>query len=119
MKILDTLFGYHPKDEYVFILPNSSNNEVEENNEIVNIYPSLSVNLDFLKVKYNLLINSDINVRKFTLPIKNKEFSAALVYIDGMVDNDSINNAILSPLLLRNSITMQPATSSTAVSKDI
>lgn len=119
MKILDTLFGYHPKDEYVFILPNSSNNEVEENNEIVNIYPSLSVNLDFLKVKYNLLINSDINVRKFTLPIKSKEFSAALVYIDGMVDNDSINNAILSPLLLRNSITMQPATSSTAVSKDI
>ena len=119
MKILDTLFEYKPKNEYNFLLPNSSNNEIEENTEITNLYPSISVNLDFLKVKYNLLINSDINIRNFTLTLKSKEFSAALIYIDGIVDSASINTSILNPLLLRNSITMNPYQASTAVSKNI
>lgn len=118
MNFFNKIFSYQPQKEYNFILPNSSNNILVEENENIDIYPTLSVNLDYLKVKYNLIINSDINVRQFILPIKSKNFSAAIIYIDGIVDSDSINTSILTPLLLRNSITMQP-TNVSAVSKDI
>lgn len=118
MSLISKIFGYKPPKEYNFILPDTANNIVNDDTEIVDIYPSLSVNLEYLKSKYNLIINSDINVRKFNLPIKAKEFSAAIIYIDGIVDTDSINDSILSPLLLRNSITMQP-TKTVAISKDI
>ena len=53
-----------------------------------------------------------------TFVIKSKNFSAAIIYIDGIVDSASINTSILTPLLLRNSITMQP-TNVSAVSKNI
>lgn len=118
MSIISKLFEYKPPKEYNFVIPNTSNNIVDEDTEIVEIYPSLAVNLEYLKSKYNLILNSDINVRKFTLSIKSKEFSSAIIYIDGIVDNNSINESILSPLLLRNSITMQP-TKTVAISKDI
>lgn len=118
MSIISKLFEYKPPKEYNFVIPNTSNNIVDEDTEIVEIYPSLVVNLEYLKSKYNLILNSDINVRKFTLSIKSKEFSSAIIYIDGIVDNNSINESILSPLLLRNSITMQP-TKTVAISKDI
>lgn len=118
MSIISKLFEYKPPKEYNFVIPNTSNNIVYEDTEIVEIYPSLAVNLEYLKSKYNLILNSDINVRKFTLSIKSKEFSSAIIYIDGIVDNNSINESILSPLLLRNSITMQP-TKTVAISKDI
>ena len=118
MSIISKLFEYKPPKEYNFVIPNTSNNIVDEDTEIDEIYPSLAVNLEYLKSKYNLILNSDINVRKFTLSIKSKEFSSAIIYIDGIVDNNSINESILSPLLLRNSITMQP-TKTVAISKDI
>lgn len=118
MSIISKLFEYKPPKEYNFVIPNTSNNIVDEDTEIVEIYPSLAVNLEYLKSKYNLILNSDINVRKFTLSIRSKEFSSAIIYIDGIVDNNSINESILSPLLLRNSITMQP-TKTVAISKDI
>lgn len=118
MSIISKLFEYKPPKEYNFVIPNTSNNIVDEDTEIVEIYPSLAVNLEYLKSKYNLILNSDINVRKFTLSIKSKEFFSAIIYIDGIVDNNSINESILSPLLLRNSITMQP-TKTVAISKDI
>ena len=118
MNFFSKIFRYQPQKEYNFILPNSSNNILVEENENIDIYPTLSVNLDYLKVKYNLIINSDINVRQFILPIKSKNFSAAIIYIDGIVDSASINTSILTPLLLRNSITMQP-TNVSAVSKNI
>ena len=67
-------------------------------------FPSLSVNIEFLKTKYNLLINSDIKIRKFVLPIQNKKVLAALLYIDGMVNEETITNSVLQPLLLKNLI---------------
>ena len=63
---------------------------------------SLSDNLNFLTVQYNALINSDINIRKFTLNAKGKQYNAALLYIDGMVDSDIINHYVLNPLMLKN-----------------
>ena len=107
--IFNNLFEYKEQDEYEFILPNSANNlpETDMEAEKQKIFPTLSVNIEYLKTKYNLLINSDVKIRKFALPIQNKKVAAALLYIDGMVDETTITNSVLQPLLLKNSITMQ------------
>lgn len=108
-KLFHDLFQYEEQEEYEFLLPNSANNLPEESAEIPKqkIFPTLSVNIEYLKTKYNLLINSDIKIRKFALPIQNKKLPAALLYIDGMVNEETITNSVLQPLLLKNSITMQ------------
>lgn len=104
----NNIFSYKEKPEYDFLIPNSTNNFPESKNELnQNIYPALSVNIDFLKSKYNLIINSDVKIREFTLPIKNKQIPATLLYIDGMVDEKTITTSVLQPLLLKNSILMQ------------
>lgn len=56
-------------------------------NEPKQIFSSISVNLEYMKTKYNFLINSDIVIREFNLIAKNKQYSAFLIYIDGMVDS--------------------------------
>lgn len=106
---------FYPNNEehYDFILPENSAESVESNDEVKtdeinsqkdpeSVFPSLSINLDFLKVKYNTLINSDIVVREFTLTARNRQYGAFLIYIDGMVDTKIINDFVLEPLMLRN-----------------
>lgn len=101
---------YQTENEYDFIIPeagdeetklsNTSNMVLENANK--NIYPSIDVNLEYIKVKYNTLINSDIILREFTLTARNREYRAFLLYIDGMSDSTIINDFILEPLMLRN-----------------
>lgn len=120
MKILD-FFKYNIPKTYEFTLPMNQNNITEENELEENpIFPSLSVNLEFLKTKYNFLINSDIIIKEFTLSLKGINYPSCLVFIDGMVDNDSINNFILQPILLKNSILMKPQNNtSTSANKNV
>ena len=47
-------------------------------------------------------MNSDIKIRKFLLNVKSREFKAFILYIDGMVSKESINDFILKPLMLKN-----------------
>ena len=108
--LFNDLFKYKEKDEYNFILPNISNNLDESNFEKkdnTKIYTSLEKNCTYLKSKYNMLISSDIKMRNFTITLKSKKIPAFLIYIDGMVEDKSINEFIMQPLLLRNSIKMQ------------
>ncbi|MDO5556195.1 MAG: spore germination protein [Clostridia bacterium] len=107
------LFLYKEQDNnYNFILPeNSQEKKQNKNSENVSpldektnqdIYNSLNVNIDYIKVKYNTLINSDIILREFNLNIKGKDYKALLLFIDGMIDSESINNFILKPLMLNH-----------------
>ena len=66
------------------------------------IYPSLSVNLEFMKTKYNALINSDIVFREFVINARGKQYNALLVYIDGMINSQIMDDFILKPLMMRN-----------------
>ena len=113
MKIKDFInetFGYKPKDVYQFTLPTSqeesqkksTENEQETNKKPQNIFPSIDVNSDYLKTKYNLLINSDIITRNFILNARGKQYKALLLYIDGMVDSQILNDFVLEPLMMRN-----------------
>ena len=101
---LSPIFGYKPQEQYEFTLQENeeqikTTSEVEEKE----LYTSLDVNLEYLKVKYNTLINSDINIREFTLTARDKQYHAFLLYIDGMINSQVVNDFVLQPLMLRNS----------------
>lgn len=105
-----SLFKYKEKSEYNFVLPIVANNIDEkefDSQDDTKVYPSIENNKTYLKSKYNMLINSDIKIRDFTITLKSKKLPAFLLYIDGMVEDSSINEFIMQPLLLRNSIKMQ------------
>lgn len=99
-----------PKTEYQFNLPDASTVQSQQNfnddsissNKKTEIYPSLTVNEDYMKTKYNTLINSDIILRNFTINARGKQYNAFLLYIDGMVDSQIMDDFILKPLMLRN-----------------
>ncbi len=109
---LISIFKYTPNNSYAFSLPESQKEQTSIISEssssfsgediVANIMSDLNSNLDFLKVKYNILINSDIVLRQFTLTASNKEFKAFLIYIDGMIDSKMINDFVLKPLMLHN-----------------
>lgn len=105
-KFLEKIFIYENKINNEFVLPNSPNNTNDFDKGQEFVFSKLSLNLEYLKSVYNLLINSDVKTRNFNIPFQNKNLSASLVYIDGMVDENGITNSILQPLLIKNSITM-------------
>ena len=111
---LQSIFNYVPKNDNVFSLPDSEvdskNEPIDTNNfqntekyeKVENIFPTLDVNLEYVKMKYNTMINSDIILREFTINARGKQYSAFLLYIDGMVDSQIMNDFILEPLMMRN-----------------
>lgn len=107
--LFNSIFAYTPPVEYNFSLPEEgtqtaeiSNQESSDSKEKVNIFPSLNVNIEYMRTKYNLLINSDVILREFTINARGKQYNAFLVYIDGMVDSEIMDKFILEPLMLRN-----------------
>jgi len=75
---------------------------MELKNEKEKIYPSLTVNLEYIKSKFNTLINSDITIREFVLTARGKQYSAFILYIDGMINSKSLNDFVLEPLMFQN-----------------
>ena len=113
---LNNFFNKSTQNEYHFDLPDDNSNsssasnnlsleQMQENekiSEVKNIFPSLAVSIEYIKVKYNTLINSDIVLREFTLSVRNRQYKALLLFIDGMADSKLINDNVLHPLMLRN-----------------
>lgn len=104
--IIDS-FKYEPENKYEFDL--SANDTQNNSNQITpledlnqKVYPSVEVNLEYIKVKFNTLINSDIKIREFDLRAKDKIYKAFILYIDGMSDTKIINRFILHPLMLKS-----------------
>ena len=104
MKIKN-LFKYKPPENYDFNIQTTENaivqdlyyEKIEEK-----VFPSFQKNLEFIRSRFNSLINSDVIIREFKIICKNKQYNAFLVYIDGMTDSVIINDFILRPLMLRN-----------------
>lgn len=101
--IFKKIFYSDAAKPYNFTLSNNTQPPIANNmSKETNIFRNLSKNLDYIKEKYNTLINSDIIIREFKLTIKNKQYKAFLLFIDGLVDSSLINNNLLTPLMLRN-----------------
>ena len=99
------IFKYKPQNKYDFNIQATENATVQDlDSEKIeeNVFDSLQQNLEYIKSKYNVLINSDIIIREFSLNCKNKQYNAFLIYIDGMTDSVIINDFVLKPLMLKN-----------------
>ena len=79
---------------------NSNDNYISDNNLNLEkkIYSDVNSNLNFMKMKYNSMINSDIVIREFTLKFYQRDYKAFLIFIDGMIDTNLLNDFILKPL---------------------
>ncbi len=105
--VFKSLFEDEVDNDNDFVLPDKTE---DTSNKLMpedllknkNVYPSLDVNLEYMNARFNSLINSDIKIREFLIHVRNKQYKAFIVYIDGMSDNDSINDFILKPLMMRN-----------------
>lgn len=123
--IFNELFSYHPPTDYNFTLSDNNNtsnlsdSSKNKKEEKVKIFPSLSVNIEYMKTKYNLLINSDIILREFTINARGKQYNAFLAYIDGMVDSQLMNQFVLEPLMLRNKNNLFDGTQNKVISEAV
>ena len=105
---LKKIFLYEPPvSPYNFSLPEKSSLETEKKNSInatdkslINeIVPSLKENITNITVRYNALINSDVILREFTLNLNGTSYNALIVFIDGMINYNLINDFLLKPLM--------------------
>ena len=107
-KIINS-FLWDQKDNYDFSITQTiekqPNNYIPDKNLNIlnNIDNDIDKNLDYIKTRFNTLINSDIVIRNFVFSAKGKKYKAFLLFIDGMVDSNLINDFILKPLMLENS----------------
>ena len=93
---VDNLF----KNNYNFSIVNNKNENCKNiSTDQIKVYPQINKNLDFIKSKYNILINSDIKIREFETLAQNQTFKSFIVYFDGLVDSISINDFVLEPLM--------------------
>ena len=108
MDLLRTFFKdlFKKDDSTDFSLPNKeeASDKVLPDELLKNqkVYSSLDVNLEYVNARFNSLLNSDIKIREFLINVKGKQFKAFLLYIDGMVDKNSINHFVLEPLMMKN-----------------
>lgn len=120
--LLKNIFTYNEKENYNFSLPDENTSQILQQEEIKNeykeIFPTLNVNMEYMKSRYNSLINSDIKFREFKFIAHDKEYNAFLIYIDGMVNSQSINDFILKPLMLFSKSTKHQSPP-TAISNNI
>lgn len=124
--LLNSIMTYTPDNEYQFNLSEDSNENNQNYNDInqpidknSKIFPSLNVNLEYMKIKYNLLINSDVILREFTLNARGKQYNAFIVYIDGMVNTELMDKFILEPLMMRNKNNLYDGTQNKVISEAV
>lgn len=104
LNFIKSKLEYKPNDTYDFNIEESNNVPSNDliDTEPKDIFETLNKNLDFLRYKYNALISNDIMIRQFNLLVQNIKYDAFIIYIDGMVDANAINNFVLKPLMLRS-----------------
>ena len=112
--IIKNLFEYKPEiSMHNFSLDLSPNNiDTIETKNNIELSEDLNSNLNYFKGSFKSLISSDINIRNFTITVKNKSINCAIFFIDGITNTSTINDFILKPLLLKNSINMNPTSTS-------
>ena len=93
-------------NEHEFVLPNKEPvpDKVQPEDMLKNksVYSNIDVNLEYVNSRFNSILNSDIKIREFLINVKSRQYKAFLLYIDGMIDKDSINDFVLNPLMLKN-----------------
>ena len=112
--LFNEFFSYTPENDYQFIISEdeNKNNQIENQknsntSDNLKISSSLSVNIEYMKTRYNLLINSDIIFREFTLNAY------------GLVNSEIMDNFILKPLMLRNKSNLYDGAQNKIISESV
>lgn len=94
------IFKFEPPNKtYPFkIKPAQKNNQVGYDKNTI-ISTSLSENLETIKTLTHSEICSDIVFRKFIININKQEYSAFIIFYDGLSDSNLIDEFILRPLM--------------------
>ena len=121
---VQSFVGYNPRQKYQFNLTENENiNDNNYNSKTFSnekkVFPSINVNLQYMKTKYNISNNSDIIAREFILNARGKQYNSFLVYIDGMIDSDILNKFVLEPLMMRNKNNLFDGSQSKVVSEAV
>lgn len=122
--LFNNIFSYTPPVDYLFSLSENAQTmdasvKKSSSAEKVKIFPSLDVNIEYMKTKYNLMINSDVILRQFTLNARGKQYSAFIFYIDGMVDSKIMDDFVLKPLMLRNRTNLYDSSQNKVISEAV
>lgn len=95
----NNLFEYNNNVYNFSIMNDKTDNVPEQVEENFNVFTNIKENLNYLKSKYNTLLNADIIIREFNMFAYNENHKCFIIYIDGLVDSISINDFILEPLM--------------------
>ena len=88
-------------NNYNFTIMNDKTDNVSDiDNTPKNLFSNVNDNLNLLKSKYNVLLNSDVKIREFNMTVSGKNYKCFIIFIDGLVDTISINDFVLEPLML-------------------
>ena len=71
------------------------------------ISSDIKTNLDRMKLAYSIPLNSDIVLREFDINHKNQPVKAFIIFFDGMVNREVINNHILEPLMVMSGMDLR------------
>ena len=125
IQLYNKFIKYTPAESNDFFLTTETNKDIEKEPVVASrdvepkdICSSFDENLNYMKYRYNSLINSDIVIREFKLIANNSEYKAFLIFIDGMVDTQVVNTAVLKPLMLRNTANTFKESSENSSSND-
>ncbi|MBQ8003354.1 MAG: spore germination protein [Clostridia bacterium] len=98
-------FLYNSKKHENFVLgendeyQNGSNRNNTSDKKLSGYYCK---DLNLLKTEFSYKKSGDVKLREFTIKINSEDISAALFYIDGLIDKDLLNNFILMPLMVHS-----------------
>jgi spore germination protein KA len=67
-------------------------------------------NLEYLKARFNVPVSGDVMFREFDITVKDSSLHAFIIFYDGMVDKQIIDDDILQPLMLLSNINITDTT---------
>jgi len=78
--------------------------EQKDVSSMTKVSKKLSDNIAYLKQKYTVPASADVVIREFHITVKDKTIPACIIFIDGLVNTDVMDMAILQPLMLLSNL---------------
>lgn len=88
-----------PKDSYEFQIKDPDLPIAPKYTKEENVSSDLNKNIEIIKTFFHFPLSNDFKMRNFKIKINEKEYNSILVFYDGIADSNSINTAIIKPLV--------------------
>ena len=88
-----------PKDSYKFQIKDPDLPIAPKYTKEENVSSDLNKNIEIIKTFFHFPLSNDFKMRNFKIKINEKEYNSILVFYDGLADSNSINTAIIKPLV--------------------